>query len=321
MKPLIFCVALAVLPLCGQPQSAATGPQELAKRLHQLQAELTSQTVSSVLADLPAAWDVATPERRYSISTEPLRSLLMAAPSDQATRNNGIRQAKAWLDHVAQQLDAFASAPADTIPNARGQLDRILARPEFAGVRPPSAWDLMRARIAARIASFIQRFFAFAAQHPTGGQVLFWVLMVGGVGLLAVWLIRFWMRRDPIFTLPKPPPVVRSQSWEAWIRAAREAADRGDPREAIHCAYWAAVAHLQEGHILPEDLTHTPREYLRLMSQARPSAPGDSRVPVVDPLTTLTRLLERFWYGGQPAATDDFHASLKQLEALGCKVD
>jgi hypothetical protein len=302
MKPLLFCLALAIL---APPyvHSAPLYPQGLAAQLREIQVELDSKGASAVLAGLPATWDVATPERRYSISSEPLRSRLVSAET---------REANEWLDQVAQQLESFSKAPPEAIPNARGTLDRILARPEFAGVRPPSAWDLFRERVAAWIASLIQRLMGFASQHPTGGQILFWVLVIAAVGALAAWLIKIWTRRDPMLSLPRVNPAELSRSWEIWVRAAREAANQGNLREAIRCTYWAAVARLQENRVLPEDLTHTPREYLRLIS-----APE----PFLQPLSSLTAGLERFWYGGQAAQLDDFQASLKQLEALGCKLD
>ncbi len=303
MKPLLWCLALSIVTAGAQAQE---DPAELAAHLRQIQAGLDSKG-AAVLVGLPAAWEVETPDHRYSISTEPLRSILVSARGDR------IQASKDWLDLIARQLEGFSKTPAEAGPDARGTLDRILARPEFAGVRPPTAWDLFRQRVVLWLASLVQRFFSFAAQHPTGGKILFWVLLVGAVGGLAVWLFRVWTRRDPAFSLPPPNPGVQAQSWEAWVRAAREAANRGDAREAIHCAYWAGISRLQERHVLPEDLTRTPREYLRLVPAPETAAAA--------PLTALTAGLERFWYAGQAAHSDDFEASLKQLEALGCKLD
>jgi len=162
----------------------------------------------------------------------------------------------------------------------------------------------------------VQRFVELAAQHPTGGQILFWVLLVGLVGVPAAWLIRFWTRRDPMLIL-RPGPAIHRINCDAWLRDAREAAAKGDLREAIRCIYWAAVTRLQEDRVLPADLTRTPREYLHLLSTPSLAA----RAPLLEPLTALTSGLERFWYGGQAANLDDFQASLKQLEATGCKLD
>jgi hypothetical protein len=327
MKPPFFCLAFLIVAFdCAA--LAPLDPEGLAGQLRQLHADLDSEGVGPVLAGLPAVWDVASPERRYSISTEPLRSLLVSAEAeaDSKVRSDNVRQAKTWLDHLAQQLESFSRTPTETISTARSRLDHILARSEFAGVRPPSAWELFRTRVALWIASLVQKFFGFAAQHPTGGLVLFWALVAGAVGVLAAWLIQLWTRRDPLLKLPEPNPVVRSQSWEAWVRDACNAANQGDPREAIRCTYWAAVARLQEGHVLPGDLTRTPREYLRLISAPQqdlpiPSSSLASRAMLLEPLTALTAGLERYWYAGKAAHLDDFQASLKHLEALGCKVD
>jgi hypothetical protein len=307
MKPLLFWPAL-LIAASACISAAPVDPPGLATHLRQLASDLDSQGPRRVLAGLPATWDVATPQRRYLISAEPLRSLLQDAPSD-----GGIQPAKAWLRHVAQQLESFSLSPAPASAVASGRLNRILARPEFAAVRPPGAWELFRERIALWIGALIQKFFTFAAQHPAEGQILFWIIVAGAVGVLAAWLIQLWSRRDPTLRLPEPPSGLHSQTWEAWVRAAREAAGRGNSREAVRCTYWAAVSRLQEGRILPEGLTYTPREYLRLIST--PPAAG------LEPLTALTSSLERFWYGGRSANASDFETSLKHLEALGCKLD
>jgi hypothetical protein len=306
MKPLLFCLTIGVVASVWAG-AAPLAPEDLAAQLRGIKTDLDSKGAGGVLAELPLAWDVAANEHRYSISTEPLRALLKTGEADD------IHEAKRWLDALAQQLDSFSKAPAESPANARGSLNRILARAEFRGVHPPTAWELFRQRVAAWIGSLIERLFTFAAQHPTEGQILFWIVVVGAVGLLAAWIIRLWSGRDARFKLPRVDRAVRVQSWMDWVRAAREAANRGDPREAIRCTYWAGVSLLQERRVLPEDLTRTPREYLRLI-------PTPERASAV-PLTALTTGLERFWYAGETAHADDFEASLKQLEALGCKLD
>jgi hypothetical protein len=101
-------------------------------------------------------------------------------------------------------------------------------------------------------------------------------------------------------------------TWQTWVVAAREAADRGDRRAAIRCAYWAAVVRLQDLRLLPQDLTRTPREYLGLIPRHDDTQPS---------LAALTSALERFWYAGRAANADDFRESVNHLEALGCRLD
>ena len=218
MKPLLLCVVLGIASVCAQPpdgppaqpisKAASLDPKALAAHLRELQADLDSKGASRVLAALPPAWEVATPERDYRISTEQLRPLLIASQIGLAQQDDNIRKAKDWLHQVAQQLESYSLSPTQPLPIARGRLDRILALREFAAVGPPSAWELFRERIALWIASLIQKFFSLAAQHPTEGRILFWIVVAGAVGLLATWLIRLWTRRDPVLRLPTPasPP-------------------------------------------------------------------------------------------------------------------
>jgi hypothetical protein len=164
------------------------------------------------------------------------------------------------------------------------------------------------------------RLFGEMAQYPIGGQVLFWAIVVLCVGFLALWVFRFTVSRDRIEALPPGHVVAPSRTWQEWIRVARMAASRNDFREAIHAAYWAGIARLEDTGMLPKDRTKTPREYLRLISQP---ARGELMPPAAyrQPLTVLTSRLERTWYGNRPASGDDFRDTLEQVEALGCQLE
>jgi hypothetical protein len=94
------------------------------------------------------------------------------------------------------------------------------------------------------------------------------------------------------------------------MREARAAAERGDYRAAIHAAYWAAVARLEETKSLPEDRSRTPRESLRLIRRENPA---------YAPLSQLTRRFELVWYGYRAATAADWTDAMQQLEALGCQ--
>ena len=91
---------------------------------------------------LPQHWTVSTPQFTYSVSSEPLRRQLtsLSAPN-----------ALAWINHLTSEVEATFAPAAAASPQARSELSRILARPEFAAVRPPSAWELLRQRIVARL--------------------------------------------------------------------------------------------------------------------------------------------------------------------------
>jgi hypothetical protein len=278
----------------------------LVSELHRLQGELHDGLRDKRAPALPSAWEVETPDGQYSISTEPLSTLL--ANGDQARQASAI----AWLDQLAEHLSGFseaASSASGSASGARTKLDQILTRGEFGGVGPPSYLELLRRRIAEWIQGWLSRLFAFVNQHPATSRVFFWVLVSGAAGLLILWLVRLGRGDRTVLTLQGPDQALRARAWAEWVAAARQAADHGDLRQAIHCAYWAGVARLQETGVLSGDRTRTPREYLRLVSG-----------PETPHLGALTSGLERYWYAGRAAAVDDFSESLRHLEALGCTV-
>jgi len=110
---------------------------------------------------------------------------------------------------------------------------------------------------------------------------------------------------------------VPTRSWQEWVFAAREAAGHGDYRVAIHCAYWAGIARLQDLGTLSPDRARTPREYLRALTKAKLMMPEALAVRH-KALSLLTSRFEKIWYGYQIATEADFRDSLAQLETLGC---
>ena len=304
MKTLFLCAAALVLACSSSPAQmpgSVSEPAALASRLRQMEGSLDAKNASPTRAALPSAWRARTSEGDYSISTAPLAAFLDA---------RSVADARTWLDRLATQLDSYGGPDVHSSA-AQAQLGRILARPEFAGNAPPSAWQRFWARVFARIERWIKSLFALAGAHPTASALFFWCALAGVVSLLAFFLFRLFGRGRYTFKLsgaPLPGPVRTSQQW---LSAARAASHEGDLRKAIQRAYWAGVARLQESRSLPESATHTPREYLRLLSS-----------PQQEPaLRTLTAQLERVWYARATATPDDFSVCLGSLEALGCQVD
>ena len=135
-----------------------------------------------------------------------------------------------------------------------------------------------------------------------------------------MWLFRFMVSRDRIDSLPPGEIVASTRTWQEWVRAAREAANRNDFREAVHSAYWAGITRLEDNGVLPKDRTKTPREYLRLVSEPSPHELAPRPI-YREPLAELTKHLERIWYANRGAGPDDFRDTLRQLEALGCPLE
>ena len=281
------------------------------QRISRILKKRPSKNEMAALRDsLPKHWTVSTPEGSFSIPSEPLRNQLTSLSNEKA---------QAWVSHLAQEVE-LSGQPVSGSLSAREELDRILARSEFGAVKPPSAWDLFRQRLAAWIERMLLNLLGGASKHPIGGQILFWLLIAAAVGVVAMWVLRFIASRDRVNALAPSADVVAVRTWQEWIREARKAASRGDFRAAVHSAYWAGIARLEDLGAVPKDRTKTPREYLKFVVE-----PADGELapaPVHrEPLTALTKGLERIWYANRGAGLEDFRESLRHLEAMGCPLE
>ena len=305
-------ILLAGLVLCSRLLAAAD-VASLANELRRLQAQLDAGERATVLRELPAAWFADTSNGPVAISTAPLRSLLERQPED---RRDAANDAKLWLNSIAAHLDGFAKAPRAQ-GDARTRLDRILARREFAGIGPPSAWEQFRERLAQWIAGVLRRIFSIVGDDPTTGAILLWSLLTAAVAALGFLLVRLWMRGEPAESTTSGGPWVRARTSDDWVRSARGAAEREDWRRAILCSYWAGIARLEETGKLTADRARTPRECLRAIIQS----PAGASPSFIQPVEALTMRLERFWYARMAPGATDFAACLDSLEALGCQVN
>jgi Domain of unknown function (DUF4129) len=94
-----------------------------------------------------------------------------------------------------------------------------------------------------------------------------------------------------------------------WVLEALAAADRGNFREAIHCAYWASVSHLEDMRVLPRDRSRTPRESLQIL---------EHHLAEKSSLQAMTHRFELIWYGYRPASVGDWAGAKELMEKLGC---
>jgi hypothetical protein len=296
-------------------KNPAFDPASFTAEIRRLKSDLqqrTSPDETAAFRDaLPPTWTVVTPERTYSISSQPLRDQLTPLSREKAL---------AWLDYLAVETENYSAVPPENSSNAKTELDHILAQSEFAAVRPPSSWDLFRQRLEVWLERLLERLFRGLGRHPIAGKFLFWLIVIGGVMCIALRLFRFLVSRDRLDSLQPGVSIVTSRTWQEWIRVAREASGRGDFREAVHSAYWAGIVRLEDAGVVPKDRSKTPREYLRSVSDPKPGELA-SRPAHREPLAALTLRLERVWYADRGASPEDFQESLRQLEALGCHLE
>ena len=261
-------------------------------------------------ASLPAEWVVHTEGQSFHVKTDWLAAALVP---EEGTPNPGTNPALQARQHLAALLEeAEASAPAASDPDLasfRARADRILRDPEFQGSHEPSWWDSLKARMNRWISRQLNRIFGRMAISAGVGSGIAWVLVGLAMLLIAFWTVRSLMNAASRSEMDLRGSAPAGQDWRYWAREARTAAEGGDYRSAIHAAYWAAVARLEENHVLPEDRSRTPRESLRVIGRVNGA---------YTPLLHLTRKFELTWYGYRSATPDDWNDAVEQLETLGC---
>jgi hypothetical protein len=276
--------------------------------------------LAAVREKLPPQWKISTTGASYSLTAEPLRSLLRDAEKEKDAKKIAAKamEASYWALDLSNQVKAFADAQSHNLTNARPALEQILSRREFGSVHAPSAWDLFRQRINRWITDLLSRFFRQVERYPIGAKILLWSIVLAVVVWLAVALFRYWTRRTALEQLQAPDSVAFVRTWQEWVHAAREAAARGDFREAVHSTYWAGISYLEDNEVVRKDRSRTPREYMRLVSNATQLAATGRKTR--EALAALTHVLEQVWYGRRPASNQDFAIALQSVEALGCQL-
>lgn len=267
------------------------------------------ENLAQLRESLPRNWVIQTEQSRAAVSTDWLASELRQAEHDPA-------QSKAVLREMQRRLAAMRKAAADlenganeTITeSARLHLDKVLQRREFANANGPSQSDLLQARITRWMEERLLRLLSLLHVGRTTGSVITWGIVALAFSMLCYWAWQNISRalRD---AAPAPQRAAKANDSRYWAKEAFAAADRGDYREAVHCAYWATIEHLEQLGLLKRDAARTPRESLRSL----------------EPHATERRLLGEFtphfeliWYGYRPAWPEDWANARAHLEKMGC---
>jgi hypothetical protein len=307
------------------PQTSASPTYDIEtfiKELAKLKAGLekarkSSDTLRAYRELLPKAWVVDAGGSHYDVPTDLLVSRLVKAEKQPELRSQQLDQARDYLDALAAETASLSGQQPARTDSARAKLDAILARSEYAHTRQESWWEKLRARISEIFLDALDRIFRRVGGQASLGYVLLWIGICATAVLIAYWIFRGWFRAARGEEIALQGAAVPSRSWQEWIFAAREAAGRGDYRLAVHCAYWAGIARLQDLGALAPDRAKTPREYLHALTKAKLILP-ETLATRQQALSLLTSRLENIWYGYQIATEADFRDSLTQLETLGC---
>jgi hypothetical protein len=267
------------------------------------------ELIAPLRKSLPRTWQVRVDDKSVQVPTDWLSAGLKTLEEEPAksasvsqeltSRLLAMRQAAAALEHGSNPTN---------LDTAHSELDKILGAREFAAAQGPSQWDMWKARMARWISEQIYKILRRLHLGAKAGNALAWIIV--GIAFLA---LCYWVWKTlsaPSRKREAPVAVaMRSDDPRQWALEALAAADRGDYREAVHCAYWAAVVHLETRGVLKRDRARTPRESLRLL---------DPHPVQQNLLRDFTRRFELIWYGYRPASADDWSEARSHLEKMGC---
>jgi len=263
-----------------------------------------------VRMSLPSQWSLNTGGQRYTIDTDWLADGLARVENASHGDRNAVRRLQAQITAHRDAAESFdKAASSQRLEDSRARLNHILDAREFASIHGPTKLDSLRARFYDWIERQLGKIFDKLGQRKALGNIVAWTVIVLTAVLLILWAVRATARVGARAGMDLRGASATGQDSTFWLRGARDAAARGDYRAAIHAAYWAAIARLEEMKALPEDRSRTPRESLRLIR--RESAE-------YAPLSQLTRRFELVWYGYRSADSADWSDAMQQLETLGC---
>lgn len=301
--------------LLAQQAATSAAPREYDLKEYEIELDRCAESIQKpneihqLRNLLPPAWVVRVGKTRVEVSTEPITAELReldARPRDAAKsiRNLGLHLRAMHNAAVAME----ASEETESAEAVKGRLDKILARREFRGARGPSTLDLFLARTTRWITERLTRLFMRLHIGAQTGNALAWGVIILAFVVLChiVWR---WLSGKSRIPETEPAPRAALSDARHWVEEALAAADRGEFREAIHCAYWGAVAKLEDINILIRDRARTPRESLRLLEHH----PIEQRL-----LCDLTQHFELIWYGCRPASLSDWSRTRDELEKMGC---
>jgi hypothetical protein len=254
---------------------------------------------------LPDTWRVDGSTQTFEISTASIRLALRAWKTnhESSQRQTLVEQ----LRLLRSDALSFATASPER-HTQRALLNGILSDPAFRDVHGPTLIDALWQRVLGFLVRSLELFLPHS-MIPTVGTIV--VLAIAGIALLLAgrFVVRVMGRPVAAADAAAGDQASPALTWPQWLAGAQAAAARGDWRDAVHLAYWCAVAFLEGKGAWRPDRARTPREYLR----ALPASSADGLA-----LAALTRRFELVWYGAARADEQTYAEALEHLKSIGC---
>src|SRR5579884_775209 len=314
MVRLAFLIALIV---CGisPARAESLSLSEYRQQLHEIAEKVDAlqshpEGAKTVISTVPDHVAVKIDSGEVNVSYKSLRDDLTEFSNANEQRRGAIlKSVQGYVRELNTAAGSYGKIGTDPAAS-KSKLGEILARREFKNVQGPTVKDTWLAKLYRWLSRLL------GGMGGAGGsfdwlRLLIYILVGAAVAVLLAWTVRRLRRPQEEFPQREIIPFSPSaRGWRAWLADARNLAQQQDWRNAIHLAYWAGIAYLEEHGAWKPNRARTPREYLRLIGARA------SQYPV---LASLTQKLEVVWYGYGSANEADFQETLVQLEKLGCR--
>jgi hypothetical protein len=216
------------------------------------------------------------------------------------------------LDRLKVDLEKANAIPGSEAAHAseRAVLKQVLAGREFRNLKQPDRRDSVLEKFSNWLNKLFERLGKLQVRAAWVGRTLILGFLLL-VGVALAWVLLQMERRWRMRLVPESdrpaPGAASARDWQLWVNDAREAAARGQWREAIHFLYWAAISRLESKKLWPADRARTPRESLDLLAPDDPRNAG---------LGALTREFEVTWYGGRYAGEAEYRRAEDLAQTL-----
>jgi len=259
---------------------------------------------------LPPFWVVRVGDKPLEVPTEPIRSRLQQLQLHSGNSQAAARELRSLLHGMKEEAEEMGRSQERVSPaKAQVTLDEVLRRKEFQSARGPSGMEILMARISPWLVEKLARLLSKLHLGGRTGNAVVWSVIALAFLTLSYMAWKWMIGWHPVQAAAQPVAPSAPIDARQWIQEALAAAERGDYRAALHCAYWGAIARLEDLGRLSRDRARTPRECLRLLE----GQPGDHRL-----LRALTGIFERVWYGCRAASESDWAGAKELLEKIGC---
>jgi hypothetical protein len=185
---------------------------------------------------------------------------------------------------------------------ARRTAEEVLARPEYAALRP-SLLERLYDWLNEQIGRLLERL-AHSPRASLIGSVVI-ILLVVVVGVL-VWRFARGLRRDP--RSGRVAVGTNRRGADHWRGEAVAAEQTGRWREALRCRYRELLAEAAAAGVVEELAGRTTGEYLAAVRANLPAA--------AQAFGAVTRGFELAWYGRAPVGRDDLEAVRRQATVV-----